>query len=78
VAEKAGMSTEKLMNVLGEISAHIEAIEKTFSIKLGPRSSLEKKHENFANNFLISYIDDDKVGASTSLIEAAKIRRCLG
>jgi len=78
VAEKAGMSTEKLMNVLGEISADIEAIEKTFSIKLGPRSSLEKKHENFANNFLISYIDDDKVGASTSLIEAAKIRRCLG
>jgi phosphoenolpyruvate carboxylase len=61
-----------------EISADIEAIEKTFSIKLGPRSSLEKKHENFANNFLISYIDGDNVSASISLIEAAKIRRCLG
>jgi len=78
VAEKAGMSKEKLMNVLNEVSADIEAIEKTFSIKLGPRSSIEKKHENFANNFLISYIDGDKVGTSTSLIEAARIRRCLG
>jgi len=66
------------MNVLNEVSADIEAIEKTFSIKLGPRSSIEKKHENFANNFIISYIDGDKVGTSTSLIEAAKIRRCLG
>ena len=78
VAKKAGMSTEKLMTALNEVLADIKAIEKTFSIKLGPRSSIEKKHENFANNFLISYIDGDKVGAFTSLIEAAKIRRCLG
>jgi len=78
VAEKAGMRTEQLMNALGEILADVEAIERTFSIKLGPRSSPEKKHENFANNFLISYMEGDKDGASTSLIEAAKIRRCLG
>ncbi len=78
VAKKAGMSKEKLMNVLNEVLTDIEAVEKTFSIKLGPRSSIERKHENFANNFLISYIEGDEVGASTSLIEAAKVRRCLG
>jgi hypothetical protein len=37
-----------------------------------------KKHENFANNFLLSYIEGDEAGASNSLVDAAKIRRCLG
>jgi phosphoenolpyruvate carboxylase len=78
VAEKASMSMERLANVLNEILTDIEVIEKTFNIKIGPRSSIEKKHENFVNNFLLSYIDGNNIGASISLIEAAKIRRCLG
>jgi phosphoenolpyruvate carboxylase len=78
MAKKVGMSSEELMNGLNEVLSGIEAIEEAFGIKLGPRSFLERKHENFANNFLISYMEDDKVGASAFLLEAAKIRRCLG
>jgi len=78
VAERAGMSVERLMDALNAVSADVEAVERAFGIRLGPRSSAERRHENFVNNFLISYIDGDKAGASASLIEAAKIRRCLG
>jgi hypothetical protein len=39
------------MNVLNEVSAEIEAMERTFSIKLEPRRSLEKKHENFCKQY---------------------------
>ncbi|MCS7114738.1 MAG: phosphoenolpyruvate carboxylase [Nitrososphaerota archaeon] len=78
VAKNVGMSGEKLRGVLNEVLGDLETIEKTFGIRLGPKSSAERKHENFANNFLISYIEGDKAGASASLLEAAKTRKCLG
>lgn len=78
VAKNAGISGEKLRGVLNEVLSGLETIEKALGIKLGPKSSAERKHENFANNFLISYIEGDKAGASAFLLEAAKTRKCLG
>ncbi|MCX8183421.1 MAG: phosphoenolpyruvate carboxylase, partial [Crenarchaeota archaeon] len=78
LAEKACMGVENLRSAINEILSDLNAIEKTFGIHLGPRTNLEKKHENFINNFLLSYIEGDEAGASTYLVEAAKIRRCLG
>lgn len=78
VAKNAGMSRERLKEVLSEVLTDLKTVEEILGVKLGPRSFIEKKHENFANNFLISYIEGDKTGASASLLEAAKTRRFLG
>ncbi|MBC7112767.1 MAG: phosphoenolpyruvate carboxylase [Candidatus Methanomethyliales bacterium] len=78
VAKRAGMDEECLKEVIKDILGDLESIERTLGIKLGPTNHLQMKHENFANNFLISYLEGDHVAASTSLLEAAKTRRCLG
>lgn len=78
VAKKANMNVERLKGAINEVLSNLKVIEDTLGIKLGPKSSIQRKHENFVNNFLISYIEGDEVGASTSLLEAAKIRKCLG
>ncbi|MEM2087384.1 MAG: phosphoenolpyruvate carboxylase [Thermoproteota archaeon] len=78
LAEKAGMNVENLRKAIDEVLSDLNTAEKTLGIKLGPRTNLERKHENFINNFLLSYIEGDENAASTSLVEAAKIRRCLG
>jgi len=72
------MSKENLKKVLKEILSDIKAIEETLSISFEPRKLSERKHENHVNNFLISFLEGDNVGASMSLLEAAKIRKCLG
>jgi hypothetical protein len=38
----------------------------------------QRKHENLTNNFLISYLEGEDTEAKKALIEAAKLRRCLG
>jgi len=78
IAKRAGIEEERLKEVLRDILGDLESIERTLGIKLGPANHLQMKHENFANNFLISYLEGDHVAASTSLLEAAKTRRCLG
>ena len=52
--------------------------EELLSIRLGPSDSVSRRHENFVNNFLISYIDNEDNEARVALIEAAMLRRCLG
>jgi len=78
IAEKVHMKPEILKQAIDEVLNDLDVIEKNFGIKLGPRIYSMKKHENFANNFLLSYIEGDEAGASNSLVDAAKIRRCLG
>jgi phosphoenolpyruvate carboxylase len=53
-------------------------VEEVFDIKLGPRTSSQRKHENFTNNFLLSYLEDEEKEAKKALVEAAKLRQCLG
>lgn len=78
VARRSGMDEQHLRDVLKVVLSDLESIERNLGIKLGPRRYLQIKHENFANNFLISYIEGDNASALTSLLEAAKTRRCLG
>ena len=56
----------------------IQTAEEMFGIKVGPRKLSERKYNNILNNFLISYMEDDQTSASSELISAARIRRCLG
>ena len=76
---KANMAVEKLEIALTKILEDFKAVEDKLVIKLGPRTPAQKRHGNFTNNFLISYIErDDADEARRDLIEAAKLRKCLG
>jgi len=78
VAERAGMSEGKLKVVLTKILEDLNAIEENLGIKLGPRSLSQKRHENFINNFLTSYLEHGDSEARASFLEAAKLRKCIG
>lgn len=77
-AERAATNEEKLKGALGKIIEDLETVEEKLDIKLGPRSPSQRRHENFTNNFLISYMEREDEEAKKALIEAAKLRRCLG
>jgi len=77
VAERAGMSGEALKAAISDLLEDIESIEG-FGIKLGQSGSAQRKHENFANSFLLSYIEREDEDARRFLLEAAKLRKCLG
>ncbi len=72
------MSREKLETFLTKIQDDLRVVEEKFNIKLGPKTPSQKRHENFANNFLIAYMEHEDEEARKSLVEAAKFRRCLG
>jgi phosphoenolpyruvate carboxylase len=78
VAERANMSEDILKDVLTKILSDLNTSESNLGIKLGPRNLTHRKYENATSNFLISYIEKDDKGAMKYLMEAAKIRRCLG
>ena len=78
LAERAGMSAESLRGAIARLLEDIEAIEENVGIKVGPRSLTERKHEDLTNIFLISYMEHEDSEARTALVEAAKLRRCLG
>ncbi len=79
VADKANIGVDKLEMALTKILEDLKTVEDNLVIKLGPRTPAQKRHENFTNNFLISYIErGNDEEAKRDLIEAAKLRRCLG
>jgi phosphoenolpyruvate carboxylase len=78
VAKAAGMGTETFRDALGKLVADLSAVEERFAVRLGPRDSQSKKHENFTNNFLISYVEGEDAEAQDSFNEAARLRRSLG
>jgi len=78
VAERASMRRHGLEAALSSLSEDLKTIEGNLSVKLGPRNSAQRKHENFTNNFLLSYMEREESETMTSLLEAAKIRKCLG
>ena len=78
IADIVGMSSEKLATVLTKIQDDLRVVEEKLDIKLGPKTPSQKRHENFANNFLIAYMERETDEARKSLVEAAKLRRCLG
>ncbi len=77
-AERAGMNAEQLRTVLAKVMEDLQGVEETLGVKLGPRTLSQRKHENFTNNFLISYLEREDEEAKKALLEAAKLRCCLG
>jgi len=77
-AKKANMSEEKLRSAFSNLLVDLKTAEEKLSIKLGPRGISGRKHENFTNNFLLSYIQNEDNEARKALIESAKLRKCLG
>ncbi len=78
LAKRAGTEREGLRGALGMLLADLEAVEKTLSVHLGPRANTSRKHENFINNFLISYLEGDERDMRIAFLQAAKLRRCIG
>jgi phosphoenolpyruvate carboxylase len=77
-ARRAKMDEDKLKFALTKILSDLKAVEEEIDVKLGPRTTTQRKHENFTNNFLISYLDQEDEEAKKALVEAAKLRKCLG
>ncbi|MCW4010724.1 MAG: phosphoenolpyruvate carboxylase [Candidatus Bathyarchaeota archaeon] len=77
-AKRANMNVDNLRLALTRILADLKTVEETIDIKLGPRTPTQRKHENFTNNFLISYLEREDEEAKVALVEAAKLRKCLG
>ena len=78
VAKVAGMETEALRESLGRLISDLSTVEERFAVKLGPRGGESKRHENFTNNFLISYAEREDEEARDAFNEAARLRRSLG
>jgi phosphoenolpyruvate carboxylase len=77
-AKRADMNVDNLRLALTRILADLKTVEEELDVKLGPRTSTQRKHENFTNNFLISYLERENDEAKIALVEAAKLRKCLG
>lgn len=78
IAAKANMSQERLVNALLEIKDDLKTVEETFALRLGSKGIMQRKHENFTNNFLLSYMQNEDNEARVALVESAKLRKCLG
>jgi phosphoenolpyruvate carboxylase len=78
VARRVGMPEDQLREALSLVMADLQAADEALGVRLGPRSLGERKHDNYANNFLISFLAREEGEARAALLEAAKLRRCLG
>lgn len=78
VSNLAKMSEVDLQNAISEILMDLNVVEEIFNLKLGPRNLIQRRYENAINDFLIAILDQDHEAAKKRLIEAARIRRCLG
>ena len=72
------MTEEKLKETLSNTKEDFTTVEKCLRVKLGPKGIDQRKHENFTNNFLLSFLQKEDAEARKSLIESAKLRKCLG
>jgi phosphoenolpyruvate carboxylase len=77
-AKRAGMNEEDLKASLSMLQEDLKTVEDKLSFKLGPKDLAQRKHQNYTNNFLISYLQKDDAEAKRALVESAKLRRCLG
>ncbi len=78
VAKRAGMSDDKLRISLKTVLEDLATVEEKLGTKLGPKGIEQRKHENFTNNFLLSYLQKQECEAKEALTESAKLRKCLG
>jgi len=78
VAKKSLINNETLKSALTKILKDLDIVEAIMKIKLGPAALKHRKHENYVNNFLISFLENSDEEAKKFLVESAKLRRCLG
>jgi phosphoenolpyruvate carboxylase len=78
MAKRANMKEEKIKNALTNILEDLQTVEENIGVKLGPKGVSQRKHENFTNNFLLSYLQKEDTEAKKALLESAKLRKCLG
>jgi phosphoenolpyruvate carboxylase len=78
VAERAGMSEEKLKNAITMIQSDLKAVEEGLGIRFGPRNQTQQKHEDLTNNFITSYLEHQESETASHLLESARLRRFLG
>jgi len=78
VAKIVGATEEDLRLGLADIMKDLEAVEQNFAINLGPKNLTQQRYENMVNDFLIAFLEQNSQDAQKCLIEAAKVRRCLG
>ncbi|HSV50070.1 MAG TPA: phosphoenolpyruvate carboxylase, partial [Candidatus Acidoferrales bacterium] len=77
-AKRSGMSEEKLKDALATVIEGLNTAEQRLGIKFGPRGFPQRRHENFSNNFLLSFLQKQDAEAKAALTESAKLRKCLG
>ena len=78
LAKRANMNTEAIKKALTNSLDDLKTVEEKLGIKLGPKNVSGRKHENFTNNFLLSYLQKEDTEAKKALLESAKLRKCLG
>jgi len=78
VAKIVGAAEEDLRLGLADLMKDLEAVEQNFAINLGPKNLTQQRYENMVNDFLIAFLEQNSQDAQKCLIEAAKVRRCLG
>jgi phosphoenolpyruvate carboxylase len=78
LSKRAGMNQEAVKSAFTAILEDLQAVEQNLSVKLGPSGVSQRKHENFTNNFLLSYLQKEDGEAKKALLESAKLRKCLG
>lgn len=78
LAGLAGMSVEELRSAIGEIIMDLSVVEEKLGIKAGPRTLTQRRYENAVNDFLAALLEQEHEEARRRLIDAARIRCCLG
>lgn len=78
LAGLACMNADELRNAISEILTDLSAVEEQLGLKAGPRTLTQRRHENAVNDFLAALLEHDHEEAKKRLIDAARIRRCLG
>jgi len=56
----------------------IKVAEEIMGLRIGPSSSVAKRHENYTNDFIILFSEGKIEEAKQALVTAAKLRRSLG
>jgi len=56
----------------------VKVAEEVMGLKIGPSSSIAKRHENYTNDFIILFSEGKMDEAKQALVTAAKLRRSLG
>ena len=68
-----------LRSVVAEILSDIQELENRTSIKVGPRTLSQRKHQNITNNTLIAFAEESsRADVTRYIVESGRLRFSLG